>query len=162
MKKTITLLTLTLFLSVLAFAQKRERPMPVLHKTPVKQQNLASMLTKKNPKAALGQNKVRTVPFDRVKSVLIPAKKSKKKAPKLAPAEGNCTVTLTAEDVWGDGSGYQMLIDADATAYGTIIPEEGALTSGGDVSESVYDEFEYKIPENADGALTTSNIVTDA
>ena len=158
MKKTITLLTLTLFLSVLAFAQKRERPMPELRKMPVKQQNLASMLAQKNPKAKLEQSKVRTVPFDRAKAVPTPAKKNKRKAPRLVPGAGECTVTLTAEDVWGDGSGYQMLLDADATAYGTIIPVSGALSNA---SESVYAEFEYKIPENADAALTTSNMVTD-
>ena len=71
------------------------------------------------------------------------------------------TIILRTDNVWGDGSGYQMLIDADATAYGTIIPEIGPLTDGGDVSPSVYEEFEYKIPENADGALNTSNIVLD-
>ena len=71
------------------------------------------------------------------------------------------TVTLTVGDVWGDGTGYQMLLDANATAYGTIIPEAGALTSSGDASDEVYAEFEYKIPENADGSLTTSNIVLE-
>ncbi len=71
------------------------------------------------------------------------------------------TVTLTTDDVWGDGSGYQMLLDADANAFGSVIPETGALTTGGDVDESIYAEFEYKIPENADGALATSNIVLD-
>ena len=69
------------------------------------------------------------------------------------------TIILTAGDVWQDGSGYQMLIDADATAFGTIIPESGALTASGDVSDEIYGEFEYKIPENADGVLTTENIV---
>ena len=68
-------------------------------------------------------------------------------------------VTLTAADVWGDGSGYQMLLDADATAYGTTIPESGALTTSGDASAATYSEFEYKIPVNADGSLTTSNVV---
>ena len=71
------------------------------------------------------------------------------------------TIILRTDDVWGDGSGYQMLIDADATAYGTIIPENGPLVDGGDADPSVYAEFEYKIPENADGALNTSNIVLD-
>ena len=74
---------------------------------------------------------------------------------------GYASVTLAAEDVWQDGSGYQMLLDADATAYGTIIPETGGLTTSGDAPAGVYDEFEYKIPENADGALTTTNIVLD-
>jgi hypothetical protein len=76
----------------------------------------------------------------------------------IDPNDG-ANVTLTAGDIWQDGSGYQMLLDADATAFGTIIPETGALTSSGDVPASTYAEFEYKIPENADGSLTTSNIV---
>ena len=71
------------------------------------------------------------------------------------------TIIFTVDDVWGDGSGYQMLLDADATAYGTIIPETGGLTTSGDASAATYAEFEYKIPENADGALATENIVID-
>ena len=73
--------------------------------------------------------------------------------------EGYAKVTLTAGDVWEDGSGYQMLLDADADAYGSIIPENGGLTSGGDASDDVYAEFEYKIPENADGSCSSENIV---
>ena len=76
--------------------------------------------------------------------------------------EGYAQVTLTAGNVWDDGTGYQMLLDEDAIAYGTIIPETGGLTTSGDASADVYAEFEYKIPENADGALTTTNIVLDA
>lgn len=80
--------------------------------------------------------------------------------PRRAPKEGYALVTLTAGDVWEDGSGYQMLLDADATAYGSIIPETGALTSEySDASAETYAEFEYKIPENADGNRSTSNIV---
>ena len=74
---------------------------------------------------------------------------------------GYASVTLSAADVWGDGTGYQMLLDADATAYGNIFPASGAFSSY-DVSDAVYAEFEYKIPENADGSLTTSNILVDA
>ena len=73
--------------------------------------------------------------------------------------EGYAQVTLTAGNVWDDGTGYQMLLDADATAYGTIIPETGGLSTSGDVPAETYAEFEYKIPENADGALATTNIV---
>ena len=74
-------------------------------------------------------------------------------------ANAQAIVTLTAGDVWGDGSGYQMLLDADHTAYGTTIPASGALTSSGDATAAVYAEFEYKIPVNADGSCTTQNIV---
>jgi hypothetical protein len=52
-----------------------------------------------------------------------------------------------------------MLLDADATAYGTIFTTTDWWT-GSDVPASVYAEFEYKIPENADGALTTTNIIS--
>ena len=71
------------------------------------------------------------------------------------------TIIFHADAVWQDGSGYQMLLDADATAYGTIIPETGGLTSAGDATDDVYAEFEYKIPANADGSCTTSNVVVD-
>jgi len=69
------------------------------------------------------------------------------------------TVILTAGDVWGDGSGYQMLLDADATAFGTTIPETGALSLNCSGNEAIYAEFEYKIPANADGNCSTTNIV---
>ncbi len=68
-------------------------------------------------------------------------------------------VTLTAGDVWSDDSGYQMLLDVDANTFGRIIPQINPLTSSGGASADVYAEFEYKIPENADGALNTKNIV---
>ena len=52
-----------------------------------------------------------------------------------------------------------MLLDANATAYGTIIPATGALSTNCSGNETIYAEFEYKIPENADGDCSTSNIV---
>ena len=73
---------------------------------------------------------------------------------------GMAKVTLSMpENIWDDGTGYQMLLDADHDTYGSVIPETGGLTISGDASAATYAEFEYKIPENADGALTTSNVV---
>ena len=80
--------------------------------------------------------------------------------------DGYSLITLNVLDagdpgtgIWGDGTGYQMLLDADHNTYGTIIPESGPLTEeGGDVPASTYAEFEYKIPENADGAPSTTNM----
>lgn len=75
------------------------------------------------------------------------------------------TIILEANDVWGDGSGYQMLLDADATAYGTLwnaqhnIFVDGVQYSGGDIPATYYDEFEYKVPTEADGSLSTTNVV---
>ena len=75
---------------------------------------------------------------------------------------GMVRVTLACGDVWEDGTGYQMLLDADATAYGVEIPETGGLTElGQNGSEELYATFEYKIPENADGSMYTENIVID-
>jgi len=78
---------------------------------------------------------------------------------------GYARITLTAGDLWGDGTGYQLLLDADATAYGVEIPSSGNLC---DISEesianlpNIYSAFEYKIPTNADGILTTTNIVVN-
>ena len=71
------------------------------------------------------------------------------------------TIIFHAGNVWDDGTGYQMLLDADATAYGTIIPATGALSTNCSGNEDIYAEFEYKIPANADGSCTTSNIVLD-
>ena len=84
-----------------------------------------------------------------------------KKAANAEIPAGYASVTLTAGDVWNDGTGYQMLLDQDANTYGSVIPEEGGLTQGGDASDEVYAEFEYKIPENADGAMTTTNVVLE-
>ncbi|MDL2274304.1 DUF2436 domain-containing protein [Oscillospiraceae bacterium OttesenSCG-928-G22] len=76
-----------------------------------------------------------------------------------AVTPGHARIVLTAGDSWGDGTGYQMLLDATATAYGGTIPDSGPLTRGGDVPDAIYNTFAYKIPTNADGALATQNIV---
>ena len=78
------------------------------------------------------------------------------------------TIILEAHDVWEDESGYQMLFDATATAYGRlwtsthyIMLVDGTQYSGGDIPSDYYDEFAYAIPEGADGALSTTNVVVD-
>ena len=75
------------------------------------------------------------------------------------PNATTATISLTVGDVFGDGSGYQMLLDADATAFGNEIPAQGPLTTGGNAPAGLYDAFEYKIPVNADGNTNTGNIV---
>ena len=92
-----------------------------------------------------------------IKNTLAP--KLRAVGPKADVPEGYASVTLTAGDIWQDGSGYQMLLDEDAIAYGSIFQETGPLTTSGDATEATYAEFEYKIPENADGACATQNIV---
>ena len=73
---------------------------------------------------------------------------------------GEAKVTLSVpNDIWDDGSGYQMLLDANHNTFGNIIPESGGLTTSGDALDEIYDYFECKIPENADGNLGTKNVV---
>lgn len=54
----------------------------------------------------------------------------------------NATIILEAHDVWGDGTGYQILLDADATEYANF-PTNYECGTGD------YSPFEYKIPSNA-------------
>ena len=147
MKKTITLLLAAILLLPLSLNAKRTT-LSVVDKSDVKksEQMFRTGAVKKSTTVA---------------PIALSAKGAKKAARKADVPEGYASVTFYAPDVWGDGSGYQMLLDADAEAYGTIIPETGGLTSSGDVSAEVYDAFEYKIPENADGALNTENVLID-
>ena len=56
-------------------------------------------------------------------------------------------------DIWNDGSGYQLVLDADHNTYGTTIPTSGNFTAG------TFADFEYTIPENAVCSTTTNTIV---
>ena len=84
----------------------------------------------------------------------------------LADPTAPATIILEADDVWEDGSGYQMLLDDDANTSGVLwdsshkIYVDGEQYSGGDLPTSYYDEFEYIIPTNAaDGSLEAPNSV---
>jgi len=70
------------------------------------------------------------------------------------------TVILEAHDPWQDGTGHQLLLDADAVEYGQTIPIQGVM-AGCDAPADLYDVFEYKIPENADPVCATTNVVID-
>ena len=72
------------------------------------------------------------------------------------------TVTLTAGDVWSDGTGYQLLLDETATQYGKTIPKEGGdIWTNCYAPTNLYDVFSHKIPTNADPVCTTNNIVVN-
>lgn len=75
------------------------------------------------------------------------------------PPTGDVIVKLTVGDVWGDGTGYQMLLDDTHSLYGTTIPTSGALSMNCSGNEGIYSQFSHKIPTNADGNCSTSNIV---
>ena len=83
--------------------------------------------------------------------------------PTAAFAEGSAasetaTVKIVVEHDWEDGSGYQMLMDSTAKAYGVQIPKSGPLASG-DSTEEVYKAFDHKIPADAGWTRDTKAIV---
>ncbi|MDR2928984.1 MAG: DUF2436 domain-containing protein [Cytophagaceae bacterium] len=78
----------------------------------------------------------------------------------VAPApKGMVNVTLEAGNVWGDGTGYQLLLDATATLHGTVFA--GNWLQGCD-NPGYYDVFSHTIPENADPVCTTTNMVLNS
>lgn len=163
-----------LFCSVLSAQTKKAQSLPVngatLESLQTKQSSLQSSFVNAPEKGENSKesilSKMRT---DRLSGNKIAAFKQGSDSPKYklqlvnvqnsAKADA-ATVVLAAGDLWGDGSGYQMLLDADANTYGTIIPLAGPLWRG-NAPDSVYAKFEYKIPANADGLLTTTNIIVD-
>ena len=81
---------------------------------------------------------------------------------KPAAEADKAVVTLTVEYNWGDGTGYQLLLDADATAFGTLFPSDanvGYWNESGGIADSVYAGFEYKIPADASGDLDAGRFV---
>lgn len=76
-------------------------------------------------------------------------------------AKAQVTVILEAHDVWGDGSGYQLLLDADHTAFGSIIPATGSLTSDATTTVDYSATFEYTIPADAEGNVNTTHMIVD-
>ena len=87
------------------------------------------------------------------------------------PKPSVATIVLRVGSVWGDGTGYQMLL-APTTAglYGTLIPAIGTPAPAGTVlgghttcavPATLYDPFQYKIPTNANPACNSANIVLD-
>lgn len=72
-------------------------------------------------------------------------------------ASDKAEVILEAHKVFGEFAklGFQMLLDSDATAYGELFYDWSGAYYG------TYDNFEYKIPGNADASDMSENIVYD-
>ena len=81
--------------------------------------------------------------------------------PTTAQAQGTARIILEAHDVWKDGSGYQLLLDADHNLYGDKIPVGGPLWKDANPPADLYDGFEYKIPANADPSTKPQYMVVD-
>ena len=75
--------------------------------------------------------------------------------PPPQPGENAVVVLNVPTDIWGDGSGYQMLLDADATMYTQL----AAAMYFDEIGS--FNDFEYTIPENADYGINPANIVVN-
>ena len=75
--------------------------------------------------------------------------------PPPQPGENAVVVLNVPTDIWGDGSGYQMLLDADATMYTQL----AAAMYFDEIGS--FEGFEYTIPENADYGINPANIVVN-
>ncbi len=78
-----------------------------------------------------------------------------------AQAPGMARIILEAHNVWGDGSGYQMLFDADHNLYGGVIPTSGPIWDNNNPPTDLFKDFEYKIPAKADPSTTPQYMVID-
>ena len=78
-----------------------------------------------------------------------------------AQALGMSRIILEAHNVWKDGSGYQMLLDANHNLYGDKIPTSGPIWDDANPPADLYNDFEYKIPANADPSTTPQYMVVD-
>lgn len=75
------------------------------------------------------------------KTVSVPLQKGSLKLQSVSPIEDDqARITLNIESDWGDGSGYQLLLDPDGIIY--FLPESGQI-------KQIYSEADYKIPEDA-------------
>jgi len=70
-------------------------------------------------------------------------------------------VTLEAHNVWGDGSGFQLLLDKTATQYGIGIPTSGPMSETCYPPENLYDIFSSKIPADAFPSCKTTTVVAN-
>ena len=75
-------------------------------------------------------------------------------------------VTLKAGDTWGDGSGYQMLLDNTAALYGSVIPALASgvwqFTANCDIPATLYDVFSHRIPVDANPVCIDANVVFES
>ena len=88
--------------------------------------------------------------------------------PNRAPVpQGYARVTLAVGISWINGYGYQMLLDENASVYSSV-SQYGSINSGNyatylaagsNAANNIYNQCEYKIPEEADPAANTQNVV---
>jgi len=150
MRITTFLMTLVLIVSTLNAQQSKKQTSRVLKIEQNKQQL-------EHPKKS-----VQKLSFNRtaVQNLL----GSSTPQPASTAGSGWATVSLSAHNVWSDNSGYQLLLDPTATAYGTVIPPvgyDGILYPDCSVPANLYDIFTYRIPANATPACNSPFVVMD-
>ena len=152
-------LSATILLSA-AFAQPiaKKAATPTAPATAMTASAKAQQSKNLNPKMAqrLGLNGVQkraAVPVRNLKPIL------KHVAQKASDNPDKVTINLVVGSCWGDGSGYQMLLDKDAHLCDTA---ENMIRYGLNQSilRTYYDMADYKIPENA-SATDFESVILD-
>ncbi|MFR9166295.1 MAG: DUF2436 domain-containing protein [Dysgonomonas sp.] len=161
MKKIITSLSFLLLFSCVVFGQQeKKKPNPQIFSAGSAnvQQNIA-----KPQIEPVRENLFRGAGIKPVQNQKPSSSPGLVKSYKSATDADKATVILRVTgDLWGDGTGYQMLLDADHNTYNSVFRPGSPLSVYVDADPAIYAQFEYKIPANADGKLSTTNIIVNA
>lgn len=107
--------------------------------------NVSERVLTKVQQQALNDLKVKSTNFRKGSPVAVKPKMVLQSVRPFADSQ-NAKITLNVLIDWGDGSGYQVLLDSDHSTYGsTLLPESYS------VDPETYSEYEYKLPANATG-----------
>lgn len=66
------------------------------------------------------------------------------------------TIVLNYNNGWMDNSGYVILLDSTATAYGPVIPAHGEFSYLGDISMAPFD---YVLPAGFNGSTASTSVL---
>lgn len=154
MKKQFYFGMLTAFIALLTFmlpAEMGAQTANSLSGVPAKAKSVMSRpFVNKSDKVSHSQ-RVRT------EGTVLPSSKANAKAPARLPA-GNVKVTLQGADLYGDGSGFILMLDKDCEASKF---DESAYNyeNDGTLSSQLWNAFDYKIPQDAENSTLTDHFV---
>ncbi len=114
--------------------------------------NVSERVLTKVQQQALNDLKAKSTNFRKGSPVAVKPKMVLQSVQPFADNE-NAKITLNVLMDWGDGSGYQVLLDSDHSAYGlNFMPGYG-------IEPETYTEYEYKLPADASGDFESGSWV---
>lgn len=79
----------------------------------------------------------------------------------LVDPNASAYIILEAHDVWQDGTGYQILLDNTASAYGNTIPSAGPLTDNCSIWDALIESFSHFAPLDAEISCSPLHWIVD-